>query len=692
MNRLLISLLLFLWCPAVLAQEPPRPAVDLETLAERIFPLQDDDLPYEELYETLLLFYTQPLDLNRASREELQSLHLLSHQQIDALITHRERNGSLLSLYELQAIPGWDLETIQQLLSFVQVQDRGLEGDSRSLLEQVLSSGTRFALLRWEQTPERQAGFKARADSIPPAFAGSPDKLYFRLRMSKARRFSLGLTAEKDAGEQLILNPGQRKYGADFYSFHAMLWNAGPFKRIIMGDYQVQYGQGLVLGAGFYLGKGAETITTVARPSLGLRPYTSVVESGFFRGVAATAGSKRAELTLFASHAPRDASLQGASDSLITNEDLIFSAFQATGLHRTPTELANRHTIQETNLGAAGRWMLSPGNFSLGFSTLYTRFSHHQQALPRLYNSFAFSGRQNTTASLFAEGHWQQISYFTEWAMSRQGGWGGITGVIAPLSHTLDLSILFRHYTPHFHSLYGSAFAEGTRLQNETGLYWGLKYQPGKTLTFTAYFDRFWFPWLRYRVSAPSEGYEYFLRASWQPNKQLLFYAQYRGEHKARDGNGPEKTRVPTEGIKQNYILNLDYKPDKNWQLRSRVQWSSYQHQGITTTGYALIQDASYSLKSWRLSTRYALFQTDDWDNRQYAFERDVLWAFSVPAYYGRGIRYYALLQWKARHNLSFWLRWARTRFRDRENIGSGHERIAGNTRSNLKFQIKLDF
>lgn len=692
MNRSLLFLVLFLACLPSLAQEPPRPAVDLETLAERIFPLQEDDLPYEELYETLLLFYTQPLDLNRASREELQSLHLLSHQQIESLMLHRERNGSLLSLYELQAVPGWELETIQQLLPFVQVRDRGLEGDSRSLLEQVLNSGTRFALLRWEQIPERQAGFIPRADSLPPAFAGSPDKLYFRLRMSKARQFSLGLTAEKDAGEQLAFQPGQGKYGADFYSFHAMLWNTGPFRRIVVGDYQVQYGQGLVLGAGFYLGKGAETITTVARPSLGLRPYTSVVEGGYFRGVAATLGSKKAELTLFASHTPRDASLQLANDSLITNQNLIFSAFQATGLHRTTTELANRHSIRETNLGAAGRWMLAPGKFSLGFSTLYTRFSHPQQALPRLYNRFSFSGRQNLTASLFADGHLQQLSYFTEWAISQQGGWGGITGLIAPLSHTLDVSFLFRHYTPNFHSLYGSAFAEGTRLQNETGLYWGLKYRPGKSLYFTAYFDRFWFPWLRYRVSAPSDGYEYFLRANWQPNKQLLFFAQYRGEHKARDWNGPEKTRVPATGIKQNYILNLDYKPDKHWQLRSRVQWSSYKQAGTKTAGYALIQDASYNLNNWRLSTRYALFQTDDWDNRQYAFERDVLWAFSVPAYYGRGIRYYALLQWKARHNLSFWLRWARTRFRDRERIGSGHERIIGNTRSNVKFQVKLDF
>ena len=376
-------LLLLLCCRQLLAQEPPRPAIDLEAFAERLFPLQEEDMPYEELYETLLLFYTQPLDLNRASREELQSLHLLHQQQIESLISHRERTGPFLSLYELQAIPGWDLYTIRQLLPFVQVQDKGLHGNNRTLLNQLLNSGTRFAILRWEQIPEQQAGFLARADSLLPAFEGSRDKLYFRLRMSKTRSFSLGLTAEKDAGERLRLSTRQGQYGADFYSFHAMAWNLGPFRRIVIGDYQVQYGQGLVLGAGFYMGKGAETITTVARPSLGIRPYTSVIESGFFRGIAASLGTNRAEITLFASHLPRDGTLRAASDSLGREESQYFTALGTSGLHRTVSELANRHSIRETNLGSAGRWVLVPGKFSLGYSSLFTRFSQPQQQLFR---------------------------------------------------------------------------------------------------------------------------------------------------------------------------------------------------------------------------------------------------------------------------------------------------------------------
>jgi hypothetical protein len=688
----MLLLLQIAGCLPLMAQEPPRPPINLEEFAERLFPQQEDDLPYEELYETLLVFYTQPLDLNRASREELQSLYLLKPAQIESFMGYRERNGPLLSLYELQAIPGWDLPIIQQVLPFVRVRDLGLQGDSRPLLEQLLTSGTRFAILRWERIVEQQAGFKARADSLPPPFLGSPDKLYFRMRMSKTRSFSLGLTAEKDAGEPLLFDRAQRHYGADFYSYHLLLWNLGTFKKVVLGDFQVQYGQGMVLGAGFYLGKGAETITTVGRPTLGLRPYTSVVESGFFRGAGVTLAYKGAELTLFASRSPRDATLRGGGDSLATAEDRFFSAFQSTGLHRTPTERANQRALHEGNLGAAGRWQLAPGRFSIGFTSLYTYFSLPQQPQHQLYNRYAFRGRQNLTGSLFADGRWQQLSYFSEWAFSRGGGWGSLTGLMAPLSHGLDMSFLLRHYTPDFYSFYGSAFAEGTRLQNETGLYWGLKYRHNKALWFTAYVDRFWFPWLRFRISAPSEGHEYLLRANWQPNKQLFIYGQYRGKKQERDVSGIDKSRVPAETLRHNYLLNLDHSPLERLQLRSRVQWSTFELQGNRSAGYLLLQDVTYGLGNWRLSSRYALFHTDNWDTRQYAFEKDVLWAFSVPAYYGRGVRYYALLQWKPRHNLDLWLRWARTRFRDREVIGSGLDRIEGNTRSQLKMQLKLDF
>ena len=93
-----------------------------------------------------------------------------------------------------------------------------------------------------------------------------------------------------------------------------------------------------------------------------------------------------------------------------------------------------------------------------------------------------------------------------------------------------------------------------------------------------------------------------------------------------------------------------------------------------------------------RLSARYALFDTDDYDTRQYVFEQDVLYAFSVPALYGRGTRAYLLAQIQATRHLTLWLRYADTHYRHQNTIGSGLDEIQGNARNEVKAQMRYRF
>jgi hypothetical protein len=90
-----------------------------------------------------------------------------------------------------------------------------------------------------------------------------------------------------------------------------------------------------------------------------------------------------------------------------------------------------------------------------------------------------------------------------------------------------------------------------------------------------------------------------------------------------------------------------------------------------------------------RLSTRFALFQTDDYENRQYAFEKDVLYAFSIPAYHGQGYRNYYLVQFRLSPRLDLWLRYAYTQYQRQTDISSGLEQIDGPRRSDLKVQLR---
>ena len=118
-KRATIGLLLSHAALIAVAQEYPKKDVDLEILADQLFGFQDLDLNYQELYENIALLLSNRIDLNKATAEELRFLNLLSEQQIQTLVQYRQDNGNLLSVYELQAVPGFDLTLINKIIPFV---------------------------------------------------------------------------------------------------------------------------------------------------------------------------------------------------------------------------------------------------------------------------------------------------------------------------------------------------------------------------------------------------------------------------------------------------------------------------------------------------------------------------------------------------------------------------------------------
>ena len=117
---------------------------------------------------------------------------------------------------------------------------------------------------------------------------------------------------------------------------------------------------------------------------------------------------------------------------------------------------------------------------------------------------------------------------------------------------------------------------------------------------------------------------------------------------------------------------------------------SSYRINGITTHGMTILQDVSVDFGKLSVAARYSLFDTDDYDNRQYVYERDVWLAYTMPALSGTGIRNYILLQYNINHQFTVWLRYAHTRYTDRDEIGSGADTIYGDERNDIKLQMRL--
>lgn len=667
----------------VCAQEYPRKEVDLERLADELFGFQDLDLNYEDLYENLALLLANPLNINRASEEEIRFVSILTEEQLQNLLNYRQECGPLISIYELQAVPGFDLETVYRMVPFFIVDDPSGKLDA-SLWNRILTEGDNYLIVRYERTLETKTGF-TDAVSDNQRFLGDENKVYFRFRSSRPGDYSIGFTAEKDAGEQITWNPSQKQYGFDYNSFHAQVMNKGRIKNLVVGDYQSQFAQGLLLGGNFGFGKGGETITTIRRSNLGFMPYTSINETGYLRGAAITYQVHRnLYASAFYSNAWRDATI--ADD---TTEEAFASAFQTTGLHRNQSELARRQRIREQQYGIVLNYR--KGHLDAGVIFNHLGYDLPVMRNPQPYNQFTFSGVDINNIGGFVNYNFKNFTAFSEVGKTLDNGLGLTAGLIGSVTARLDIAFHYRNYQRNFYSLYSNSFAESSIPQNERGMYWGWRYRWNRKYSLAGYADLFRFPWLRYRSYAPSDGHEYLLRFNYQPTRSTSLFVQFREESKARNLSGTESTLYPTgEGVKRNLWLNCDYGTRENLRFKTRAQFSSYSINGVTTTGMIILQDVSVDFGKVSVTSRYALFDTDDYDNRQYIYERDVWLAYSMPNFSGRGIRAYAMVQYKVSRTLTFWLRYAHTRLTDRETIGSGPDTIYGDSRNDVKLQMRM--
>ncbi len=670
------------------AQEYPRKEINIRNFIQDIVGNPDGGVN-EDLFESLYQNYLNPIDLNKVTREQLASVYILSEKQLNSFFDYRQKSGNFLSIYELQSVPDFDLRTIYKLIPFVAVKSDGL---TFGTLTNGFSGSHQYLLLRYAQILETKKGFTDPTSTSKVRYEGSPLKLYARYKMFSQKDFSLGFTLEKDEGESQL---------TDFKSFHFSFQNKGRWKNITLGDYQLQIGQGLVSSAGFYIGKGSETVLTTRRNQLGVRPYTSTLENNFFRGAAVTYQLGKFDVIGFYSRIKRDANI--LQDKALNLE--YASSLQTSGLHRTPSEIADKSILTEENFGTDITYKNKDNTLQIGFTALKTNLEKPIQKVEKDYNLYEFSGTENLLTGLHYSYNYQNLNFFGEIARSSSGGIGAVSGVLGSFGKRTDFSVLFRKYDRNFHSFYANGFSENSRNINETGLYFGVKHALTKEWSMAAYFDYFQFLWYRYLVDKqPTSGFDYLGRLTYQPNKTLQLFFQFRQENKEENtkisetyiDKGKAKTReitVVRDRTRRIFIANLDYKISKIWNIQTRASYSTYKFDGQDfTQGFAIAQDVNADLGKLSFSSRLAFFKTDDYDNRQYFYEQDVLYAFTFPAYYQHGIRHYLMAQYKLTKNVDAWVRWARTDLFDGGTFSSGLEEIPLSHRSEVKVQLRLHF
>jgi len=678
---LLISILGF-------AQDPEKSTQVIDNVIENIASNIDVDIDYTSLYEDLIAIYYDPININSCTKDDLSRLIFLNEIQINNLMNYRKKYGQFLSVYELKLIDGFNNDDVKNLIPFITLKEVK-QSDIKSF-KNTFKYGKHQVFLRYQQILEPQ-----KAYNIPDAdktesnsYLGSPYKLYARYAFKFSNKLQFGITAEKDAGEEFFR--GSQPNGFDFYSAFIQVNDIGIVKKVVAGDFLAQFGQGLTLYRGMAFNKSTDVLNVMKSPQ-GLRKYSSTNELEFFRGGGITLEKDNFQFTTFYSNHNIDGNiLKDTSDSY---QDYLSSVY-GVDEHGTLSGLAKKGQINEQAFG--GNLAYSKGKVKIGATAIYSKFDFDIIPDGQLYKIYNFSGTNNFNYGIDYQVNFNRYYFFGEFAGDKNMNFAALSGVNIKVVEQVYLSSIYRNYAKDYVNLYATGFSEGSKTQNESGLYIGTVYYPYKSLKLSAYFDNFRFNWLKYRVSAPSAGHDYFLQLDYSPVRDFQFTTYLRQEIKQQDISDTEMgLKQQTNINKLRYRFQLSYKVLGNITLKNRFEQHIY-NDGINpiSRGYVIYQDLVYKpqIIPFSFYFRYALFDTDDYNSRIYAYENDVLYAFSVPAYYGKGSRFYTMIKIKLRKNIDFWLRFSQTYYVDRNVISSGLSEIDGNTKSEVKAQIKIKF
>src|SRR5205085_6255697 len=131
------------------------------------------------------------------------------------------------------------------------------------------------------------------------------------------------------------------------------------------------------------------------------------------------------------------------------------------------------------------------------------------------------------------------------------------------------------------------------------------------------------------------------------------------------------------------------YKVDPAINLKCRTELLWYDKGSRQQTGFLQLFDIAYvpMLKPYSGIVRLQYFETDGYDARIYAYENDVLYSYSIPAFFDKGFRYYVTINYNVTKDISFWIRFAQAIYPDKTSIGSGLDEIAGNRKTEIKLQ-----
>ena len=503
----------------------------------------------EELYDQMCELEDSPVNLNSATADDIKRLMFLNATQAEELTEYIDRHRPLRSIGELAMIKSIDPIRLQLLMCFTYI---GEETDKKGYpkLGDILKYG------KHDVVATAKIPFYTRKGDRD-GYLGSKYKHWTRYTFRYGQYLQIGFLGTQDAGEPFFAHGNGMGY--DHYAYYAVIRKLGRLKTLALGQYKLRFGMGLAMNTGFTLGK--TTAATMSVPNNSITPNSSRSDTYYLQGAATSIEvSRNMDITAFASYRKIDATL---------NKDGTIKTLLKTGYHRTESEMQRKHNASQTTTGGNIRW--HSGGWHVGLTGVYTAYSDSLKPDKRqAYRKYNPTGIHfyNTSVDYGYINHRMNIN--GETALNDKGAVATINAITLKASQSLTLTAIQRFYSYRYYSMFSSAFSDGGKVQNESGIYLGAAWNPSSRLSVLAYSDYAYFPWARYLVSEKSHSLDNLIQASYRLSPLLTLNSRYRLRMREEDYNDKElKSKYLIDKTEHRARLSLVY-ANTHWSAKTQ--------------------------------------------------------------------------------------------------------------------------
>ena len=624
---------------------PVITSAQIDSLYEALSESIEEDDGLSEILEEL---QKNPVNINTVSREELRIFPFLNESHIDSILSHR---------------PYTQKRQVRQIL----------DKNTYNFLRPFFIVKPIPDLLNVQITQRNYMPMYKVKGIKQGKFRGNEYDNYSKIRFQSSESITGGFLIQKDLGEDEIY---------DHYSGFLQYQNQSI--KIILGNYQVQFGHRLILDSPYSLQKSIFTLAPARTKNSGGRHYLSSSEFTGFSGIYVHYSPlKKISGNIFYANTLRDGNIDDSNNYI--------TSLNYSGYHRSNNEFRKKDLIRENTLGGIIQYHAAE-NIHIGFGAVNVEYNPSLVYNESRRNYFQFSGEQINLYSLFFHSHFEMFELSTEISTNQFDFFSHSYNLLLPTS-TGGVGLKWWHIPKQFQSPFGHSFSSSSNFpQGVQGFYVGLEQRINEDIHCSSFWTLEKDLWRTYFDPMPTSTKDFLLNLNFKVTEKtdLVFRYQF-------SDNSYYNKDYPTAISKFRRKFRLDFIKHitKNIRVRSRVEkvFINYSDYLSKQQGTNLYQDISWQVSPiLNIRVRFSSFITDDYDSRIYEFENDLPGTFSNYALNGKGSKWYLLIRLNVFENLRLWIKYRTIYYDGVPTIGTGDLQSEGNTRQDMRIQFSYSY